>query len=151
MKIYLTFAAVVFSLSLSGGSNAATLGNCVPTATKYIAETSSRSISEAAFKTIPGTAVNFVQKTAGCVIVTFTIRLGGDTGTLQIKPILTGQPAAIVFPSSPASYEFPETRTLTAQFIFHNVAAGDQSVRMQWWTDSMIDTTDTLVAVQYIK
>ena len=151
MKTYLTLAAGMISLSLGGSGHAATLGNCVPTATKYIGDTSARSINEATFKAIPATTVNFVQKTAGCVIVTFTTRLGGDSGNFQIKPILIGQPAAIVFPSSPSSYEFPETRSLTAQFIFHNVAAGEQSVRMQWWTDSMIDTSDTLVAVQYIK
>jgi hypothetical protein len=142
-------AAAVGTFLACGSADAATIGNCVPTGTKYIGDTTSRSIGTMTYANIPGTVINFTQATAGCVIVTFSTQLGGDTGTFNIRPVLTGEPN-VAFPAE-MLLRFPNTSSLTAVFVFHNVAAGAHALRMQWSTDAMIDTSDTLTMIQYIK
>jgi hypothetical protein len=142
-------AAAVGTFLACGSAGAATIGNCVPTGTKYVGDTASRSVSTMTYTNIPGTTVNFTQATAGCVIVTFSTQLGGDTGTFNVRPVLVGEPN-VAFPGE-MLLRFPSTSSVTAVFVFHNVAAGARSLRMQWSTDAMIDTSDTLTMVQYIK
>ena len=142
-------AAAVGTFLACGGADAATIGNCVPTGTKYVGETASRSVATMTYTNIPGTTVNFTQATAGCAIVTFPMQVGGDTGTFNIRPVLTGEPN-VAFPAE-MLFRFPNTSSLTAVLVFHNVAAGAHSLRMQWSTDARIDTSDTLTMVQYVK
>jgi len=142
-------AAAVGTLLACGSADAATIGNCVPTGTKYSGDTTTRSVASMTYKNIPGSVVNFTQATAGCVIVTFSTRVGGDTGIFKLRPVLTGEPD-VPFPAE-MMLRFPSTSSVTAVFVFHNVAAGAHSLRMQWSTDAMIETSDTLTMVQYVK
>ena len=150
MNFYPKLLAAPVGIFLAcGGADAATIGNCVPTATKYAGDTTPRSVATMTYQNIPGPTVNFNQAIAGCVIVTFSTAVGGDTGTFDIRPVLAGEPN-VAFPAE-MSLRFPSTSSVTAVFVFHNVAAGTHSLKMQWSTNAMIDTNDTLTMIQYIK
>ena len=131
-------------------ASASTVGNCDPNATKYISDTTKRQTTNDTLTNLPGSALNFTTAQDGCVIVTVAAMLQGLDGDYTFKPVLDGNPDVNAFPAQ-ARNNFPATRSISATFIFHNVAAGAHQIRMQWSTLGTIATANSLVSVQYIK
>jgi hypothetical protein len=127
-------AGFVLSLALPAIAQTAVTGNCVITGAVYRAATNTELVGDTQpFTDIPGASVQFVQRSSGCVIVTFSAEsFAPDAVSMLIRPLLDSTGRSVPLDVQFAANDPNLYTTRTAVFIFRNVAAGTHTIRMQF-------------------
>ncbi len=137
---------LVFSLP----AQAAVTGNCVtPPKMKFISSNQVEvSTTSMTFVNLADATVAFTQTTLGCVIVTFALGATANSlsDDLRVRAYLNNNMAGLPVEASLLSYN-----GATMQFVFRNVAAGANTLRIQFRSNSgsQVFVSRTVTTVLY--